>query len=292
MLNNSKMLIFVMVMAVTAVLCGICPAADSNSTPTPVPVLTTNYVVASPRACLIGQPRSDPNHFVTVLGDAENFPRENGEIKVPLGSRVVFLFSRQLEGVWYDHSFGRIDFSMVLQRRLLIPDPNIPILDSNDVNSPEWVDIGHDFASDLRRGPTIGQARVGVPVFFRWPGIYLLRAKITTVAQPMFLPPTADSNTEPLLLPPAVDSDIVYVTVKVVNLPRTQINPDVEPPIDPDVNYTNPMPTENTPDEQGILDGDFNSDGTVNLLDFAIMAQQWGIVQQWGTDADLPEPLD
>jgi hypothetical protein len=52
------------------------------------------------------------------------------------------------------------------------------------------------------------------------------------------------------------------------------------------------MPTENTPDEQGILEGDFNGDGTVNLLDFAIMAQQWGIVQQWGTDADLPEPLD
>ena len=277
--------------------CGVVLAQDSQTEQQGGQVLpppTIKYVLASPRAALIGPVRAAAARHGRQSAGAENFPRENGEIKIPTGARVVFCLSRNLEGVWYRRSFGRLGASIVLQKRRpcrehpqLEPDiQDIDIADANDITDANgvrhnhWVTIGRDGAGDVRRGPSIGKAKIGVPVLFDRPGVYLLRAKIRTTAQPLYPRPSEEPNalesTKPKRPPAAVAKDVVYVKVKVVNLPIIQIAPDQEPTPAPDAAYILPMPKEIDPNDPGMLSADLNGDQTVNLVDFVIMTQQWG----------------
>ena len=278
---------------------------DSVELVRPVPVPVIKYAMASPRACLIGPPVwvTDRAYYLPT-GAAENFPRANGAIKVPVGVRVVFCLSRDLEGVWYPHSYGCLGTSLILQwcrwckcvdaTCLEYKCPECDCLecdpDATDVRRCPWVTIGRDGAKDVRKGPSIGRAKVGVPVCFRRPGIYYMRGIIHTVAKPWYIRPLepwrerilgdtdGDSASVDILppIPAAEDKDIVYVRVHVVDLPILEVEPEEQTPDDPDVAHIKPMPKDIDPNQPSELSADLNLDEVVNFADFAIMAQQWG----------------
>lgn len=302
-----------------AVVCGIVPAAyqgsvDGHNEPNririrPVPVM--KYAMASPRACLIGPPVWSTNAYYLPTGAAENFPRANGGIRVTVGTRVIFCLSRDLENVWYRHTYGCMGNSLVLQLRrnykcedatnlrecleslrcccaeckhLGVADEKCP--DDTGIVPCPWVTIGRDGAKDCRKGPSIGRAKIGVPIRFRKPGIYYLRGIVHTFAHPAYTRPLEqwydrlwDPTSIDKILPPipaAEDKDVVYVKVHVVDRPIVDIEPDEGLVDDPDVIHIKPIPKDFDPNEPEPLHGDLNGDEVINLIDLAILTQQWG----------------
>lgn len=276
--------------------------------PRPIPVL--KYAVASPRACLISPPVWSTNAYYMPTGAAENFPRKSGTIRVRAGTRVVFCLSRDLENVWYARSYGCMSNTLILQhcrlckcekadltdwsyarcgcdecKRLGVicpePRPDDPVIDPCP-----WVTIGKDGARDCRKGPSIGRAKVGVPVHFKRPGFYLLRAIVHTSAKPGYPRPleqwrdrllgTDDPTTVLPEIPGAEDKDVIYISVRVVDCFIDGIEPEELPTDDPDSIHIRPIPKDIDPDEPVYLNSDLNGDEVINLADLAIMAQQWG----------------
>ncbi|MBC8217632.1 MAG: hypothetical protein H8E73_04145, partial [Planctomycetes bacterium] len=149
-----------------------------------------------------------------------------------------------------------------------------------------WVTIGKDGARDCRKGPSIGRAKVGVPVHFRRPGTYLLRAIVHTFAKPGYPRPLepwrdrllgVDASTAVLPeVPGAEDRDVIYIRIRVVELPIDDVEPEDPVTDDPDFRHIRPIPKDIDPDEPVDLDSDLNGDEVVDMADFAIMAQQWG----------------
>lgn len=307
------------------IIAGALVAASSDSGSGPIdanairhgyrPVL--KYTVASPRACLINPTNHTFDRCLRPRGDADNFPRRHGSIRVLMGTRVVFCLSRDIEGVWYTGSVGCMGSSMILQRHRLCscpdltdceclkPDPNNPDArcvcenclrlgavccprpDDVAIEPCPWVTIGKDGARDCRKGPSIGRARIGVPVHFRRPGTYLLRAIVRTFAQPKYPLPLEqwrdcllqnpdDTNAVLPELPPVEDKDVIYIRVRVVECITDSAEADEIPTDDPDFRYIKPMLKDVDPNEPVDLDSDLNGDEVVDLADFAIMAQQWG----------------
>jgi len=277
--------------------------------PPPIPVL--KYSVASPRACLIGPPIWSTNAYYMPTGAAENFPRKNGSIRVRVGTRVVFCLSRDLENVWYKHSYGCMGNSLVLQlcRMCKCQTPNIddsqytrctcdqcklvgavcpePRPDDPVIVPCPWVTIGKDGSRDCRKGPSIGRAKVGVPVHFKRPGVYLLRAIVHTYARPGYPLPLDQwrdrllgSNNPTVALPEipgADDRDTVYIRVRVMDWCIDDIEPEDPPTDDPDLKHIRPMPKDIDPSNPvDPVISDLNGDEVINLADLAIMAQQWG----------------
>jgi hypothetical protein len=300
------------------------PEAPVRSRPVPM----VKYVIASPRACLIGPPVWSTNAYYLPSGAAENFPRQNGAIRVRVGTRVVFGLSRELEGVWYARSYGALGTSLELQwcrgcickpdnwrqcvcaecacrtckclkctcAQCACPEGNCADCNCKDCKCLEpaetdsvvckWVTIGRDGAKDVRKGPSIGRAKVGVPVRFNRPGVYYLRGIVRTFARPYYprpleywqellIDPSSTDKTLPVI-PAAADRDVVYVRVLAVDLATDSVEPEEGLVEDPDVENIKPMPKEVDSNDIEPLSGDLNGDETVNLADFAIMGQQWG----------------
>jgi hypothetical protein len=293
----------------------VSAAQDSQATDPAVqlcPPPVIKYTMAGPRACLIGSPpwiTDRPRLYYLPTGAAENFPRKNGAIRVRAGTKVVFCLSRQIEGVWYPRSYGLLGTSLVLQwcRACKCVDSRCMEYDCLRCNNEEcicadsahispWVTIGRDGAKDVRKGPSIGRAKVGIPILFKKPGIYYLRGIVRTTAQPYYPRPievwhdrlldevsaqqlsAVDIEAKPEILPhipPAVDKDIIYVRVHVVDWPIAQIECEEAMSLDPDGLIT-PIPKEIDPDDPDQLSADLTGDELVNLSDFAVMAEQWG----------------
>ena len=231
--------------------------ARRRSKPQVVALHRINYAMASPRACLLGH-----NSTLPAPAAAENFARKPGIIVVRAGRTIGFCLSRELEGVWYPHAFGRLGTSLVLELASNDVDAANIIESLKDTAGPndseaicakcEWVVVGRDGACGVRWGPSIGRARVGVRHRFKEPGVYLLRGIIRTVAQPLVPPVDAADGTEPSgtdpnedVPPPPVptfDKDIVYVCVKVLG-PQEEIPEpeEQEAAPSPDLEYTEPM---------------------------------------------------
>ncbi len=244
----------------------VAQGADETALPQIMPAPVMTYTVASPRMSIIKVPRyqiaSDGTKIElagTPYGAAENFARKDGELKVPAGVRVVFCLSRALEGVWYDKTYGRLSTSMVLQK--FVPAA------TNTSGTGYWVEIGADKAGEVRRGPSITRAKVGVPITFRETGTYLLRAIVRTEAQPI----------EPMLTivwPAAVDVDTVLIKVKVVNRPIMEVIPDQDPSADPDVENFRPLFKDMNANTD-LLPADINGDDIVDMADLMMLSQQW-----------------
>ncbi len=268
------------------------------------------YTVASPRACLIGPPPWSTNAWYLPSGDAENFPRANGSIRLPVGARVVFCLSREIEGVWYSRSYGLLGTQLVVQwcRYCTCGEPGCEdcicstctceqcrnlCAECLDLNAPAiepcpWVTVGRDGARDVRKGPSIGRAKVGVPVSFRHPGVFYLRAIVRTVAAPyytrpiqswrdMLLDDPTDADAVLPRIPLAEDIDVIYLRVRVVDLPIAQIEPEEGQTTDPDIECITPMPKDVDPNAP-VTDpaADLNGDERVNIGDLVILSQQWG----------------
>ena len=237
---------------------------------------TIKYIVATPRACLLPNHLTEEGEIRPGPAAANNFPRAHGSIRVPLGTNVLFALSRRTEGVWYQHSLGLLGTSL----RLEVANPNA---DPCDPCTPQWIPIGRAAARDVRHGPSIGVANVKVRAAFNRPGPHHLRALIHTIAQPYLPnPDNTDPTDAPPLPHPAFDRDIVHINVIVLDAAPADINHDDLAP-NPDAFYTQPLIRENDPDDQD-LEADLNADTTVNMLDLAVMASQWG--------DQLPPPID
>lgn len=173
-------------------------------------------VVASPRAAIawaVPRPPHVGPEATTMeelprfqVGAAENFAATRIAIVVRKDSVVRFRESRQIEGVWYDDAFGRLGTILLVQMR-----------NPTDA-TPEWITLGRDGAGAIRRGPSIGTARVSVPVRFPRVGEYQLRAIVVTGAIPMG-PVVGATDTEPVDSPYYdIDLDVIPIRVKVVEI--------------------------------------------------------------------------
>ncbi len=264
----------------------VCPAAERPTAairrpiPIPRPVPVIRYIVASPRAALIGRPAWSTDAWYLPSGGAENFARKPGSLRVRVGTRVWFGLSPQSEGVWYAGSAGVLATSLKLQWCVAckcedadwktcvcdlcgceaclcagcveceLDDATLAEV-AEEVACP-WITIGRDGAKAARKGPSIGHARVGVPVRFRKPGIYYLRAIIRTTAQPWYPEPLepwyerllGSNSTAASLpaIPPAVDRDVVYVRVHVTNWGKADGQPIEAPSQNPDAEYGEALP--------------------------------------------------
>ena len=261
----------------------------------PIPVV--KYVTASPRACLTGPCCRCANVRCCARGAAENFARANGSLTVPVGTKVIFCLSDQIEGVWYPGSCGRLGTSLVLQwcrtcisaddcdceqctpvreqatvengtgatavasavklrTRAVVEAEPVPV----EPKPCPWVTIGRDGARDARKGPSIGTARVGVPVRFWKPGFYYMRTIVHTYARPWCrtaaeLTPD-DAAAERCCPCGAADKDIVYIRVRVVDIPVADAEALEGVVAEPDAVHARPIPNDMDATEQWGEDGD------------------------------------
>jgi hypothetical protein len=189
-------------------LAALAADAEDPALPPPPPddgLRRLEYVVAAPRGAIVPPPQPTTVPW-PLYGAAFNFPRPNGSLTVPVGAAVVFRESRNMEGIWYPHTFGNLATSLELQ-----------MLDPTG-STEEWVTIGRDGARDTRKGPSIGAADVKVPHRFEQAGEYALRAIIRSNAVPM------NPATDPATVTNAVGisahaENIIAVRVKVVDPP-------------------------------------------------------------------------
>jgi len=181
-------------------------------------------VVAAPRATLVAPPEDSPTKW-PVIGAAENFAIERARIVLRAHSVLEVRLSRNLEGVWHEHTFGTLRTCLVVQM----------LVEGED--GAAWVTIGRDGAGDTRKGPSIGVADIAVRHKFRRPGAYRLRAIVTTAAVPRF-------PNDPTLVSDYADRDldIIPILVRVVAFPTAEAEADVEIPPDPDAAGTTGMP--------------------------------------------------
>lgn len=269
-MKNVKRVRFFLLLAFISA--GFATAAETPNTTDDrqvMPVPTTTYTVASPRMSIIRSSRyqiaSDGTQIEiqgAPYGAAENFARKDGEIKIAAGVRVMFCLSRAMEGVWYDQTYGALHTSLLLQRY---------VRDTTTADAQgKWVDIGEDKAGEVRKGPSITRAKVGVPVYFREPGVYMLRAIVRSKAQPL----TPDTTASALSWPAATDVDTVIIKVKVVDRPILDVIPDEEPTPDPDAENTRPLFKEINANTD-LLPADINGDEIVDMADLMTLSQQW-----------------
>jgi hypothetical protein len=270
-------------------------AAEDEPVPVqPIPVV--KYVMASPRACLLGPTLLSTNIYWRPAGAAENFARANGALKVAVGTRAVFCLSRELEGVWYKGSYGCIGTSLELQwcrgckcEECDCDCNNCTIGSETQASSSQsatsmtgdtkvcpWVTIGRDSAKDVRKGPSIGRAKVGVPVLFKTAGIYYLRGIVHTYANPWLrsvdaVNAASRNKVMPLVLA-ASDKDVVYVRVHVLDNLVDDANGVDEKVNEPDVTYIRLMPDDQSTEDDVELD----SSEAVELIDPDVFAEEWG----------------
>lgn len=267
-------------------------AAEDEPVPVqPIPVV--KYVMASPRACLLGPTLLSTNIYWRPAGAAENFARANGALRVKVGTRAVFCLSRELEGVWYKGSYGCLGTSLELQwcRACKCEECDCNCNDCNlgsetqvsssrsatgDTTVCPWVTIGRDGAKDVRKGPSIGTAKVGVPVLFKKAGIYYLRGIVRTYANPWLRSVEAVNTTSRNSVIPVVlaasDKDVIYVRVHVLDNLIDDPNSVDEKVDEPDVTYIRLMPDDQSTEDDVELD----NGEAVELIDPDVFAEEWG----------------
>jgi len=163
------------------------------------------YVVAAPRAALVGPPATT-DALRPVYGAAYNFPRRNGMLTVRLGTVVAFRLGHNIEGVWYPDTFGHLGTSLRVE---------LLVRHGTDA-ARRWKPLGRDGARAMRAGPSIGTADVRVRHRFDTPGYHVLRAIVRTAAVPVNANTDAVSAAEPS--PGAADvEDIIYIVVRAVD---------------------------------------------------------------------------
>jgi hypothetical protein len=235
------------------------PNQDSNS--------LVSYVMAAPRACLSDVPEWAASLAWLPGGNAENFPRASGSIRVAAGTKVTFGLGARSEAVWYDGAYGTIATSLVVQWRPA--DANDDGSDANDaavaarhpVTKPHpWTTLGTDGAKDTRKGPSIGHGDVKVGVRFTKVGTYLVRGIVRTAAQPLYPEPldkwhkrlgvSADRKLPDV--PATVDQDIVTVKVVVTAGPPSNGGAEDVSSADPETAASQALPQDQ--DAQGATD--------------------------------------
>jgi len=249
----------VLLIAGTAVWAGTGVEKQDPIAPAAEPVFSVvNYVVASPRAFLMGFPVEGSDE-VGMIGAAENFARADGTLEIPVNTRVIFSLSQGTEGVWQQDTYGTIETTLTVQSFEAMTTGECDVCASEglredgenqtgkgDVVPCPWITIATDGARDTRSGPSMGYTKVGVPIEFTQTGIYCVRGIVSTSVKSSYLrssepqnPTTkqeAGAESSDALL--ANDTDVVLVKVRVLASGK----PQGALTADPEVTYTAPMP--------------------------------------------------
>ena len=241
-------------------------AAEATKKPEPIQVAAEQivsvmtYAMASPRAFLMGVP-VEGSTDLAMIGAAENFPRADGTLEIPVNTRVIFTLSQDTEGVWQKGTYGTIETTMTVQSFQALASgecdvcasENLPSGQSNqpgkdDVSNATcpWMTVATEGARDTRNGPSLGYTKVGVPIEFTTPGTYCVRAIVSTSVKSSYLRPAEPQNpttkqeaaAEPSDALLATDTDVVLVKVRVLAAGK----PQGALTADPEVIYTAPMP--------------------------------------------------
>lgn len=237
------------------------------------PSSATKYVMASPRAFSIGAPIEGTDEG-TMTRAAKPFPRLDGEIEVPVGTRAIFSLSPERETAWQNATCRAMKTTQTVQGFEVAVTPydcdrctaeglsDEPVAARNgkpgkggseEVVPYPWITIAADGLWDTRNGPSLGHAKAGVPVTFRQPGTCCVRgiaSPSVCVWNPGPLEPSQDRSTqgqeapaEQPVAPPALDTDVVDVTVHVTDRPNPGTRPQQCGTKDPDATHRIPMPS-------------------------------------------------
>jgi hypothetical protein len=231
----------------------VAPAAE-------VAMSVVNYVMASPRAFLMGVPVEGSNDLA-MIGAAENFPRADGTLEIPVDTRVIFSLGRDTEGVWQQGTYGTLEMAMTIQSFQAVTAAECDVCASEGLRDEEdtgkggsaevvpcpWITIATDGARDTRSGPSLGYTKVGVPIEFTQVGTYCVRGIVSTSVKSSYLRSTEPQNpaikqeaaAEPSDALLATDTDVVLVKVRVL---ASSAKPQGALTADPEVIYTAPMP--------------------------------------------------
>lgn len=199
---------------------------------------------------------------LAMIGAAENFPRADGTLEIPVNTRVIFTLSQDTEGVWQKGTYGTIETAMTVQSFQAMASGECDVcaaenLPGDQTSQPgkdavsqatcPWITIATEGARDTRNGPSLGYTKVGVPIEFTTPGTYCVRAIVSTSVKSSYLLPTEPQNpttkqeavaAEPSDALLATDTDVVLVKVRVLATGK----PQGALTADPEVIYTAPMP--------------------------------------------------
>ncbi len=208
------------------------------------PGSVVNYVMASPRAFLMGAPLEGTDEVVTT------------------GTEVV----------WQDATYGTMETTLAVPRFEAVTPHDCdecateglsdePVAPENakpgkggseEVVPCPWITIAADGARDTRNGPSLGYTKAGVPVTFRQPGTYGVRGIVNTSARawsPSPLEPSQgrsaqgqEAPAEGPAAPPVLDTDVVCVTVHTTDRPNPGNKPQ-RATDDPDATPMKPMPS-------------------------------------------------
>ncbi len=228
----------------------VAPAAEGVTS-------VLNYIVASPRAFLMGFPVEGSDE-PAMIGAAENFPRTDGTLEIPVNTRVIFSLSQDTEGVWQQGTYGTIETTLTVQSFEAVTAGECDVCAAEGLREGEtqtgkggvvpcpWITIATDGARDTRSGPSMGYTKVGVPIEFTHAGIYCVRGIVSTSVKSSYLrsnepqnPTTkqeAGAESADTLL--STDTDVVLVKVRVLASGK----PQGALTADPDGIYTAPMP--------------------------------------------------
>jgi hypothetical protein len=230
----------------------VAPAAEGVTS-------VLNYIVASPRAFLMGFPVEGSDE-PAMIGAAENFPRTDGTLEIPVNTRVIFSLSQDTEGVWQQGTYGTIETTLTVQSFEAVTAGECDVCASEGLREEgenqtgkggavpcPWITIATDGARDTRSGPSMGYTKVGVPIEFTRAGIYCVRGIVSTSVKSSYLrssepqnPTTkqeAGAESSDALL--STDTDVVLVKVRVL---ASSAKPQGALTADPEVTYTAPMP--------------------------------------------------
>lgn len=243
-------------------------------------VSVMTYAVASPRAFLMGVPVEGSNDLA-MIGAAENFPRADGTLEVPVNTRVIFSLSQDTEGVWQQGTYGTIETTMIVQWFQAVTATECDVCASEGLRDEQtgtggvldatpcpWITVATEGARDTRSGPSLGYTKVGVPIEFALPGTYCVRAIVSTSVKSSYLRPVEPQNpttkqeaaAEPSDALLATDMDVVLVKVRVLASGKPQGALTAAP----EVIYTAPMP--NMSDTKVDPDGDTREDSGATKL--------------------------
>ena len=188
----------------------------------------------------MGVPVEDSNELA-MIGAAENFPRADGMLEIPMNTRVIFSLSRDTEGVWQHGTYGTIETALTVQWFQAVAAAECDVCASEGLRDGQseqtgkgdattavpcpWITIATDGARDTRNGPSLGYTKVGIPIEFTQPGSYCVRGIVSTSVKSSYLRAEEPQNpttkqeaaAEPSDALLAVDTDVVLVKVRVLD---------------------------------------------------------------------------
>lgn len=228
--------------------------------PTPIrPVHAANCVMASPRACLMGAPIRNVAEHSSATGAAENLARADGARDRAVNPTDGFTIPKGATT-----ETGGFE----------------------EVVPCSWTAPGTDGAREVRGGPGVGYTNIGIPARFGKSGTCCVRGIVSACARSWNPRPLGLSHDQsakeadiPKDWPPAplaLDRDVAHVTVRVVDWPIPDAQPQEEVAVHPDGTYTLPTPNVADPDALSPDEDDLSDSGVFDFVDPGVFVRARG----------------